>query len=174
MAHERMADVVLISEGNHKLIGFAKSSKNAAQFLVCRLFTDAVFSQDIRSIQTIINRIDGGLPKDIELEDYQTYFGDCLNEVMQTTDGSQLKVMPDDTVMMALCKSLYDLAVQDIYWDYDKGRPCKPSTDRKQERDNAMRIVLERCGGRKTLVPSKVEIEEIEIAPWIAQLPENT
>lgn len=169
-----MAEVVCISEGNHKLIGFAKSSKNAAQFLVCRLFTDAVFSQDIRSIQTIINRIDGGLPKDTELNDYQTYFGDCLNEVMQTTDGTQLKIMPDDSVMMALCKSLYDLAVQDIYWDYEKRRPCRPSTERKMERDNAMRIVLERCGGRKTLTPNTVEKEQIEVASWIAELPENT
>lgn len=169
-----MADVVCIAEGNHKLIGFAKSAQNAAQYLVCRLFSDAVFSQDIRSIQTIINRIDGGLPKDTELDDYQTYFGDCLNKVMQTTDGTQLKIMPDDSVMMALCKSLYDLAVQDIYWDYVKRRPCKPSTERKMERDNAMRIVLERCGGRKTLTPNQEEREEIEVASWIAELPEST
>lgn len=169
-----MGDVVCIADGNHKLIGFEKSSENAAQFLVCRLFTDAVFSQDIRAVQTIINRIDGGLPKDIELDDYQTYFGDCLNEVMSATDGSQLKLLPDDTVMMALCKSLYYMATQDIYWNEETRRYKKPTNEQKMERDAAMRIVLERCGGRKTLTPKQLDHEEVEIAPWIAELPQNT
>lgn len=167
-----MGEVVTISEGKRARIGFPTTNKeNAAMYLVCRLFTDAVFNQDIRSIQLIINRIDGGLPKDTEVNSFKTEFGDCLNEVMQMESGVQLKVMPEDTVMMALCKSLYSLAVQDIYWDEDKGRPCRPSVDKKQERDNALRMVLERTGGRKTIATVPQEIEEVEEADWIKSLP---
>lgn len=167
-----MADVVTIAEGKRPRIGFPTSNReNASMYLVCRLFTDAVFNQDIRSIQLIINRIDGGLPKDTEVDAFKTEFGDCLNEVMQMDDGIQLKVMPEDTVMMALCKSLYSLAVQDIYWDEDNGRPRRPSVDKKQERDSALRMVLERAGGRKTVSSMPKEIETVEEADWIKSLP---
>jgi hypothetical protein len=174
MANERICDVVSIAEGNRWMIGMKKSKQNAADFLVSRLFTDAVFSQDIRAIQLIINRIDGGLPKDTDIARYQTDFGDCLNKVMQMTNKSQTMVDPDDTVMMALCKSLYTIATEDIYWDYEKLRKKRPSDTQKKERDAALRMVLERTGGRKTLAEITVEKEDVEIAPWISQLPEST
>ena len=151
------------------MIGMMRA-QTAADFLVSRLFTDAVFSDDIRSIQLIINRIDGGLPKDVEVEDYKTMFGDCLNEIMQMTDAQRLKLSPDDTVMMALCKNLYQMAVEDIFWDHEKNRPKKPSDAKKKERDAALRMVLERTGGRKTLATVPKEIEDVEIASWIAEL----
>ena len=155
------------------MIGMMKSG-NAADFLVARLFTDAVFSQDIRAIQLIINRIDGGLPKDTEVELYRTEFGDCLNEIMDMSRNEQLMVEPDDTVMMAMCKSLYQIATQDIYWDHDKLKKKRPSDSQKKERDAALRMVLERTGGRKTLAPVPERKEEVEIARWISELPEFT
>lgn len=178
MASRRICDVVSISEGfdenhNHLMIGML-GAKNAAEYLVARLFTDAVFSQDIRAIQLIINRIDGGLPKDVDVDRYKTEFGDCINEVMQMTDDEQTKLKPDDSVMMALCKSLYQMAVQDIYWNAELGMPRRPSESVKKERDAALRMVLERSGGRKTLTDIPVEVEDVEIAPWIAGLPEIT
>ena len=145
--------------------------QNAAAYLVSRMFTDAIFSNDIRTIQLIINRIDGGLPKDVEVDEYQTQFSDCLNKIMAMTDGEQLKLKPDDTVMMGLCKSLYALATQDIYWDPERGRLRRPSTDKKQERDAALRMILERTGGRKTLVAKTEQSEQIEDADWIGSLP---
>lgn len=172
MANARMADVVMASEGMRPRIGpDSHSERSAATYLVCRLFTDAIFSEDIRAIQLIINRVDGGLPKDVEVDDYQTQFSDCLNRIMTATDGSQLKVLPDDTVMTALCKALYALATQDIYWDDERGRMRRPSTDKKQERDAAMRMVLERTGGRKTLVVAHEVKEEVEDADWLSALP---
>lgn len=173
MAHERMADVVMTAEGMRPGIGPDSHSGtgNAATYLVCRMFTDAIFSEDIRAIQLIINRIDGGLPKDVEVDEYRTQFSDCLNEIMKMTDGEQLKVNPEDTVMMALCKALYALSVQDIYWDPQRGKMRRPSTDKKQERDAALRMVLERTGGRKTLVATQEIKEEIEEAGWISSLP---
>ena len=174
LASEKLGDVVAIAEGNRWMIGMNKTDQTAADFLVCRLFTDAVFSQDIRSIQLIINRIDGGLPKDTEVARYQTEFGDCLNKIMGMTHVDQLSVGPDDTVMMALCKSLYQLATQDIFWDHEKLKRRNPSDTQKKERDAALRMVLERTGGRKTLAEIPVEKVDVEIAPWIAELPEIT
>lgn len=173
MAGSRICDVVSMSEGNHFMIGMMHA-KNAADYLVARLFTDAVFSDDIRSIQLIINRIDGGLPKDVDVARYRTDFGDCLNAVMQMTSDEQTKIDPGDTVMMALCKSLFQIATQDIYWNAEAGMPRRPSDSVKKERDAAMRMVLERTGGRKTLSTVPQDVEEVEIAPWIASLPEKT
>ena len=93
------------------------------------------------------------------------------------TSGNQLKVMPDDTVMMALCKSLYDIATTDIYHEIksDKhgnkwSKKITPSTEKKQARDSALRLVLERAGGRKTAIPQKSDrVEEVLVADWIQQ-----
>lgn len=168
-----MGQAVRISEGRMPRIGFPGYEQNAAQHLVAQMFTDAVFNQDIRTIATIINRIDGGLPKDTEVDDYQTLFGDAMAQVLETDKASQLKVTPDDTVMLALCKSLYDLASQDLYWDPVEHRRCKPSTDRKKDRDTALRMVLERAGGRKTTPMIEREKAGIEVAGWIAEAKES-
>ena len=168
-----MADVVSVSEGKHATIGMMHGS-TAADYLVARLFTDAVFSDDVRAIQLIINRIDGGLPKDVDVDRYRTEFGDCLDEIMGMEDSRRLMLEPDDTVMMALCKSLYQMAVKDIYWDAELKTPKRPSDSAKKERDAALRMVLERVGGRKTLAELPRETEDLEIADWIEKLPEST
>lgn len=173
LANEYLGDVVAIAEGNRFMIGMAKA-QNATDFLVSRLYTDAIFSQDIRCIQLIINRIDGGLPKDTEIAQYQTEFGDCLNKIMSMENEEQTIVRPDDTVMMALCKSLYQIATQDIYWDAEKLKSRRPSDSVKKERDAALRMVLERTGGRKTLSSIEHQKEDVEIAGWIENLTENT
>ncbi len=179
MANRRLSDVVQIAEfitdegeldGRPMFTMPRGESENAADFLVCRMFTDAIFNEDIRTIQLIINRIDGGLPKDVEMSEYQTQFSDCFNEIMQMDNAEKVKLLPDDTVMMALCKALYALATQDIYWDQDLQRKRRPSTDKKQERDAALRMVLERTGGRKTTPVATKDAEQIETADWIKNL----
>lgn len=174
MASSRIGDVVSLAEGNRFMIGMVKDCRKASDFLVSRLFTDAVFSQDIRAIQLIVNRIDGGLPKDGEVDLYKTEFGDCINEIMGMERVDQLTVRPDDTVMMALCKSLFQLATQDIYWDREKMRSRRPTDAQKKERDAALRMVLERAGGRKTLSEVPPDRDDVEIAGWIAELPESS
>ena len=169
-----LGEVVVVAEGNHPVIKFAQSnSPNAGMFLVCRLFTDAIFSQDVRSIQLIVNRMDGGVPTDTDVAKFQTQFGDCLSELMELTEPERLKVLPEDSVMMGLCKSLYDMAVQDIYWDTEKGKRRRPSTDAKRDRDAAMRLILERVGGRKTHALVEADVEDVEIADWIKRLPSS-
>ena len=175
MAHLPMSDVVYRSE--HDLPRISAGERTARAHLASQMFTDAVFNQDIRVIQTIINRIDGGLPKDTEVDEYQTLFGDCMNQVLAMTTADQVKVSPEDSVMLALCKSLFDIAQRDIYHEMKSdehgnkwARKRKPSTEEKQARDSALRLILERAGGRKTAIPKKPETrDEVVMAPWIVQ-----
>ena len=174
LSQMKMGQVVRTAEGQVPKVGFPNYEKNAAQHLVSRMFTDAVFNQDIYVIQTIINRIDGGLPKDCEVDDYRTLFGDCMLEVLSMEKATRLKIYPEDTVMLALCKALYDIASEDIYWDNENGKRRKPPTDKKKERDAALRMVLERAGGRKTAVEVVKALEDVEAAEWLSEsLPEG-
>ena len=71
-------------------------------------------------------------------------------------------------------KALYDIASEDIYWDNEKGKRRKPPTDKKKERDAALRMVLERAGGRKTAVEVVKALEDVEAAEWLSEsLPEG-
>lgn len=143
------------------------SRGTAAEFLVSRLYCDAVFNQDIRAIQLIISRIDGGVPTDEQVSEFKTMFGDCLGELMCATRAEQLMVYPEDTVMEAMCKSLFDLATMDIYaMARERGRR-KPSTDLKNDRDAAMRMILERVGGRRTHSLEEHAEEIVEEAGWL-------
>lgn len=173
LSHRRLGDVVRVSENNVGRIGpDSRSAANAAEYLVARLYTDAIFSCDIRAIQLIVDRIDGGLPKDVEIGLYRTQFSDCLNEILAMRVDDRMVPLPDDTVMMALGKALYAVAVQDIYLDRRTGeRRERARTDLKQERDVALRMILERTGGRRTLTSVGQVHEEIEDADWINALP---
>lgn len=173
MARQRLGDVVMMAEGMCPHMGIPRdpNGANAAAYLVSRLFTDAIFNQDVRTIQLIVNRIDGGLPKDVDMDSFRTEFAESLEDVVSLPLGEQLKLKPDDTVMTALCKSLYDVATKDIYWSQELGRRKNPSSDDKRDRDAAMRLVLDRLGGRKTAVTEPPKREEIEPADWIKSLP---
>lgn len=140
-----------------------------------RLFTDAVFSQDIRAIQLIVNRLDGGLPRDDQVDMYQTEFGDCLTAVLEMDNAERLKVMPEDTTLMAMAKSLFDIACEDIYFDRKKAKPIlSPTVERKNCRDQAMRMILDRVGGRKTKVEIHEEPTAIETADWLGALTDGS
>jgi hypothetical protein len=175
MAHLPMGEVVRINEYDIPRIVTIDSSHDAKNYLASQMYTDAVFNSDIRVIQTIIQRVDGGLPKDTEVGAYQTLFGDCIQQVLEMDNHTQLKVLPSDTVMMALSKSLYDIASTDIYHEMrsDKNgnhwaKKVNPSTERKQARDSALRLVLERSGGRKTATVARVqETARVRVASWI-------
>jgi hypothetical protein len=178
MAHLPMSEVVYQSEhGNPRIGDVTGGISDAKSHLASQMFTDAVFNSDIRMIQTIISRIDGGLPKDTEVDEYQTLFGDSMNQVLEMTSNTQLKVLPTDTVMLALCKSLFDIASSDIYHELksDKhgnkwSKKINPSTERKQARDSALRLVLERSGGRKTATAAKIkELGKVRVADWITR-----
>ena len=179
-ASRSLGEVVYHSEHGLPRIGRVNGNKTAKEHLASQMYTDAIFNQDIRVIQLIINRIDAGLPKDVDVDDYQTMFGDCINEVLEADSTTRLTIGPDDSVMLALCKSLYDLAVREIYVAYkedDDGRVVarqkNPSSETKQTRDAALRLILERAGGRKTLASIPKEAIEVGIADWILELAEE-
>lgn len=174
MASVRMGDIVMRAESDAPRLGYPGYEKTAAQFLVAQLYTDAVFNEDITAIQTIVSRIDGLAPSSDDMGSTQNEFGECLESVLAMTSHDQCKVYPDDTVMMALAKTLYDIATKDIYTEAAKQGKRKPSVQDKQEHSQAVRMLLERVGGRKGVQRIEEEAEVIEIADWIAELPEST
>ena len=166
LARRPMGQVVQRAEGSFPRI--ATLNGNARSHLVARLFTDAVFNQDIRAMQLVISRIDGGLKNDVEMSGYETEFSESLTAVLELEDGEKLKIVPEDTVMTAMCKSLVDMACRDIYSDARAAGKRKPSTEAKQERDAAMRIVIERSGGKKTTpIAQPEDVEPVKLAGWI-------
>lgn len=172
MARSRMGQVVRMADTVPRA-EFPTGARCAAQHLVSRMFTDAIFSQDIRTIEVIINRIDGSNPRDDQMSSLQTLFGDAINRILEIEDPQELKVTPDDTVMDALCKSLYDLAAQDIYHEEDDEGNIKnkrPSAEVKKSHEAALRIVIERSQGRKTTPTLVEDIPEIGEADWLLSL----
>jgi hypothetical protein len=150
----RMADTVPRAE-------FPTGARCAAQHLVSRMFTDAIFSQDIRTIEVIINRIDGGNPRDDQMSSLQTLFGDAINRILEIEDPRELKVTPDDSVMDAL------------YHEEDEDGNIKtkrPSAETKKSHEAALRIVIERSQGRKTTPTLVEELPEIKKADWLLSL----
>ena len=172
-----LKDVVMIQEGHRRSLNWLNLDRKqtAAHHLVARLYTDAIFNQDIRCIQTIINRIDGGVPKESDIPTYRTDFADCVREVLAMDDKDQITVYPNDTVMLALAKQLYEIACEDIYWDVMENKARRPSDNKKMLRDAAMRMILERSGGRKEKVEKAEVVEEIELPAWVQKaLPSDT
>ena len=55
----KMGDVVRIAEGAPPRISSARPGQTAGEYLVSRIFTDAIFNYDIRSIINIVQRVDG-------------------------------------------------------------------------------------------------------------------
>lgn len=174
LAQTEMCYLVQRAEGEPPRIRYPSQHENASAYFVSRMFTDAIFHQDIRTIQRIIERIDGIAPTDEQMDDYQTLFGDCLNEVLNLPQKYQTKILPHDSAMMCLCKSLYDIATTDIYWDEWNEKMKKPSVEQKSARDTAIKIILERSGGRKTKTAIEAESQEYDLAEWIKKsLPES-
>lgn len=171
MAHQPIANVTARQEETDRRFIVAMNKElgtnSAGSLFVCRIFTDAVFNEDIRCIQTIINRLDGGLPKDSEIGLYKSYFSECIRDLLSQPEELRFAVNPNDSVMMAIAKSLYNIACEDIYYDYEKDRKVRPSDTKKQLRDNAMRMILERSGGRKTKVEIQEEAEEVVLPAWL-------
>ena len=174
IAHMKMGDVLFICENEIPHVSPNHQEATVKHWLACQMFTDAIFNGDIRIISTIINRIDGGLPKDTELSEFQTAFGDCINELLDMKPEDYVKLCPTDSVMMAMSKSILSIATQDIYHHVKEKKDGtvvvtkkKPSPEAKQARDAALRIILERAGGKKSTTAIKEKAQEVEVADWI-------
>lgn len=170
-----MRDAVVLTEGEPPRVSGPRYEENARWYLVSRMYTDAIFNDDIHMIQQIVNRIDGGVVPEELQSGIQTKFGDCLEQVLAMDEASRLKVTPDDTVLMALCKALYDKAAHSIYWDRKKKRPRKPASWEKAERDAAIKMIFERTQGRKSQRKLEERGVEAVASEWLGQLlPESS
>jgi hypothetical protein len=163
-----------MSEDSTLYVTASPDRQTAGEYLVSRLFTDAIFNRDVRSVMNLVSRIDGAIVKDSDWDAYDTLFGEAIRELFDQTEPERLKVYPEDTVLTALAKALYDIAVEDIYSAAKRNGKSRPSTDLKNDRDAAMRMILDRAGGKRSAQPIKQAVLDILPAEWIPQLPKST
>lgn len=126
----------------------------------CTLIVNAIFETDISAIKEIATRIDGTVPSDKERNKFANIVGDAIEDIMEYTDGSQLKIMPDDITIIAIAKAVYYLATKQV------GKNAAARKDRQQ----AIEMILSRTGGRKTEPVHEVTKLEYVEPEWMHAL----
>lgn len=133
---------------------------NARQFFIANLIFNAVAEKDMGLIEIIATRIDGTVPVSSERESFANIMGDAIDDVLEMEDVERTLVYPDDPVIVALAKVVFQLAVCPAKSDYNK----------KRERQKAVEMVYARTAGRRN-EPVRLALEEKFVEPeWLANL----
>jgi len=146
-----------------EILKIHETATNAKALFVSHLIFDAVFNYDIQALKQIVNRVDGSVPDSQKRRHYANIFGDALEDVLAYTDKSQLKIQPDDYVIIAMAKVCVWVSMSD---------PGNNAQKRKDKND-AIQMILERTGGRKS-EPTKQLISTNYVEPeWMRGLPSS-
>lgn len=144
-----------------EILKLHESATNAKALFVSHLIFDAVFNYDIQSLKQIVARVDGGIPDAQKRKHYANIFGDALEDVLSYTDKRQLKIQPEDLVIIAMAKVCVWVSMSD---------PGNNAQKRKDKND-AIQMILERTGGRKS-EPTKQLMTTNYVNPdWMKELP---
>jgi len=141
-----------------------ESATNAKALFVSSLIFDAIFNCDIQSAKQVVSRIDGGVPDARKRGNYANIFGDALEDVLSYTNKEQLKIQPDDLVIIALAKVVVFVSMSD---------PGKNVQKRKDKQD-AIQMILERTGGRKSEPVKQIASVNYVNPDWMMGLPESS
>lgn len=131
-------------------------------YVACRTIINAVSDLDIGLINIIIRRVDGGIPKADEIEDYANYFGQALEDVLEMPPSERFIMDLDkDYGIVALAKAVVMAAIQ----------PAGHNISKRKDRQLAADMLFSRTGGLKN-EPQKIQTNiEIRDADWA--LPEK-
>lgn len=153
-----------------ELIQLAERAPDAESWWVANKFIDGILCEDIRTIKQIVSRIDGTAPADIDIKKYQTAFGDALREVFAIQDEADLvNIYGNESVMIAIAKTVFKISS----WrgKFNGKKFIQLSSDKKAEKDQAVAMIYERIGGRKT-TPRKTDVAKFVSPDWMG-LPEG-
>ena len=139
------------------MVRVRSSSPNVRSGFVSNLMVEAVFGTDIGLISEIVKRIDGLAPAKGDMDAYSNIFSDALNDVLEYTQGDQLRIYPADTPIIALAKATVAVSVSD---------PGKNMQARK-DRQKAVSMILDRLEGRRSEPAKPTELPEYEVPGWI-------
>lgn len=98
---------------------------------------DAIALMDIRQIQTVIQRLDGGVPTKENRDKYANYLGSFLEDVSKLPVYETKQLRLEDPVYLCLAKAIYHISLMN---------PQNPQQQR--DKNTATEIIFDRCGGR--------------------------
>lgn len=124
---------------------------------------NAIATMDIKAMQTIAQRLDGGIPEKKNRNKYANYIGSFLEDVLKLPIDEVRILRYEDPVYMAIAKAIVHISLQ-------------AATDSQAQRDKniATEMIFDRCAGR-VLEPVKDQVTPKYIEPkWMQQgLPES-
>ena len=154
---------ICLSRTVGEVLRMRESSNNARASWAATLVTDAIFNLDIGSINQIVQRVDGSIPTSDSRNDYANIMGDALDDVLDYENAYQRRIFPEDTVIIALAKAVLAISVMDAGNNFSK----------KKEKQQAIEMILQRTGGRKTEPTRLLAVTNFVQPDWMVGLPEG-
>lgn len=159
---DQMLTTMCLGHTVNEVIQMKDKALRARTYFCASLIYNAIFETDIAAIKEIAQRIDGTIPMENERDKFANIVGDAIEDIMEYQSSEDLRVYPDDIVVIALAKAVYYLATREV------GKNAAARKDRQQ----AIEMILTRVGGRKTEpVRETMTLEYVE-PDWMHQLPE--
>ena len=121
-------------------LSMMETAHNARTCWAATLISRAIYDRDMGAISQIVTRIDGTVPESKERSSFAKIMGDALNDVLDYTDIEEMTIFPDDPVIIALAKVVIWISVSEPGNNFSK----------KKEKQQAIEMVLQRTGGRKS------------------------
>lgn len=133
-----------------------ETSANVKNYTACRIIVNAISECDVGLIKTIIQRIDGGIPKAEDMENYSNLIGKALEEVMEEEpDERFIFRLNTDTGIKCMAKAIVMAALQ----------KTNNNVAKRKDRQMAADILLSRTGGLKNepqIIRQDIIIEKAE------------
>lgn len=141
----------------------AIANSTTEKYWLSHVIRDAIAQKDIKAIQTIATRLDGGIPDKKDRKKYANYIGSFLDDVMKLPIDEVRILRYEDPVFMALAKAIFHISLQ-----------VPSDSQAARDKNIAIEMIFDRCGGRRA-EPTKTLIEAKYVEPkWMKQgLPEK-
>ena len=133
-----------------------ENSYNIREFVVTDLILSAIQERDVEIIESIIKRIDGGIPKADEREKYANIIGNAIDMVLEMPVSEQADVHANETAIVSIAKALILASLEKPGGNFAK----------KRDRKKAAEIILQRCGGSKFEPTKLTDVVEIVEPDW--------
>lgn len=133
-----------------------ENAYNIREFVVTDLILSAITERDVELIESIIKRIDGGIPKADERDKFANIIGNAIDEVLELPVSEQADIKSYELGIVSLAKSLVLASL-----DKPGGNFAK-----KRDRKKAAEIILQRCGGSKFEPTKLTDVVEIVEPDW--------
>lgn len=128
------------------------------KYWLSHIIRDAIAQMDIKAIQTIATRLDGGIPDKKNRDKYANYIGSFIDDVLKLPVDEVRMLRYEDPVFVALAKAIVHISLQ-----------VPKDSQAARDKNIATEMIFDRCGGRVP-EPTKTTEEVAYIEPkWMQQ-----